>query len=361
MASSDNQCNIKSDQQKPPKVDGLAAYLKAMGAQACNTSMSYDSTSGSLHADANAGPMGIMGSVHADASFSTTKESSTSVGCEQIIAQSNAYNDTVNNVKCQLNKISSSGSSNIITNQVMTISETAEIKCGRDSIFDLSAKIKANVISSLSSKDQTTIANTIQKGLAQVNDAQQEAKNGFGSTSHGQKTLSDNKTNLLSSDMASKISDQVASSISNVMDNQTFEFKGKLNSSRDCKFSQDMVVTVLAQSMVSSSFDAAFNEDLKQDILQSASAKQEAVNEAAPTNAPPMNYAEAYGLSKNFMLIGIVGISIFFFFIVLIVIYKLFMNNSSHNDLQESHNDLKKSHKSHARKIKQLVSKIKKK
>ena len=85
MASSDNKCNIKSDQQTPPTVDGLANYMKAMGIQACNTSMTYDSTSGSLHGEASL-MGGLGGSVSSTAEFSTTKETSNSVGCEQIFS-----------------------------------------------------------------------------------------------------------------------------------------------------------------------------------------------------------------------------------------------------------------------------------
>jgi hypothetical protein len=328
MASTDNQCNVKTDAQTLPNVNAMADYLTAMGVEACSTNATLDQTNGSMHMG---GGLPFM-QVNADASFSTTKSTTSTVGCEQIVAQSQAYNDTVNNVSCQLKKISANSTSNVIANQKLEVGKGAEINClGFD--FSQNQTVTMNTIASLSVEEQSVIANTVKKGLDQVASAAQSSIQGFGATPQGSKALSDNQTNINNNSIDQDIKDNVSNAISSIVSTQEGKFYGKINSpAAPCKFNQTQVFTVISKSIIENSFKKAFSNEAINDIKQAATVKQEAVNAGAPTAAPPINYAASYsGMNMIIAIGGIFAIVIF----GIIVIKMMGQNTKQQNTIDQ--------------------------
>jgi hypothetical protein len=329
MSSTDDNCNTKSDAQTPPKVDGIAQYLRALGAQSCSTHATLDQTNGSMHMGGNLGP---LMSVNADASFSTTKSTTDTVGCEQIAAQSNAYNDTVNNVKCQLTSIASSASATAVSNQSLEFCNTFEAHCSGDFSSKQKANITINSIATLSNEDATVIASTVQKGLSQVASVIQDSKNGFGATPQGSKSITDIKTNLTNNDTQNSIKKNASDAVAAILGSQDQKICGKVYAV-NCTYDQDMVMTMVAQSIVDTAFNSSFNSDIKTQILQEASTKQKSIAEGAPTAAPPINYAASYSGMNMIMAIG----GIFTIIIFGIIVVKIMSQNNKQQNTIDQH------------------------
>lgn len=332
MASTDDDCKTKTDAQAPVSAPDLAEYLKAIGAQACTT----EHASSQTNVDTRVGAGNIFAKIQVDGSVHTNVESGSSIGCEQILAESNIYRDTVNNVKCTLAKISSSAKNQMQTTQELKIGgkdcpSTPTIKC---TTFSAKQSITADTsaLATLSTEDVTKISSIIQDGLKQITNSKLKNDTGWGATPEGQKVLKNIQADLVKNDVQNKISKLSTDALNSSINFQSQTWCANIDINGPCGFDQTMVLTQVAKSMVGASFDNWFTSDIKTEMIQQQTDDLDAKSGAAPT-AAPANFKPFDSDSSIFAMLG----GIMCFIILAVLAYKLLSSKEATQNLSNLH------------------------
>jgi hypothetical protein len=335
MSTVNSNCESQLGPADDPKVVGLVQYMEAMGIETCKTSGSLDQAAGSLHGEAGSVP-GLFTAASATIEFSTTKSTFDTVGCEQIAAQSNIYNNTVNNVKCQLNSITSKASATAISTQDIQFGGP---ECGNDQLVLNCTHLRANqdstltinAISSLNNEDATQIASSVQQGLTQIAEMDQSSKNGFGATPQGQKLLNEIKATLNTNDTQNSIKKNAGDAVASMFGSQNKLICGKITS-YNCDFNQDIVMNIIAKSIVENAFTSSFSSDYVSQARQQASGSQAAENAGAPTVKPT-------DWSKSSMSIIMAIVCVVALIIVAFIIVKMMNNQQIQQETIDQHSE----------------------
>ena len=180
-------------------------------------------------------------------------------GCEQVIAQANQYNNTVLNVKCTINSHISSA-----TNQINAVNEIdisyGTLNCSGDFITNQTIDVKSLSASSLTQKIVDDITTNIVTGLEALSELMQTSKSGFGSTGKGQKILQQNQTNLTSDNSKKQINEQISKTLNSIFANNKLNLSHINAKATNCKFTQDVVIDVVAKTLVEDTFTTYFRE-----------------------------------------------------------------------------------------------------
>lgn len=240
----------------PPLSEDQAAsesanLLKAAGIRSCETSQM------SMTAEAH------IKVPYANAGMSMTANSSSTIGCEQVSVITEKYRKAINNTTCLLKEQTNS------TKNTMTGINSIKFKAGRDLEIDCSTanpngdglninqNMQLDMVSTVQLKQEQVeqIQNACKDVVTSALESAKESKTGLGATPQGQKTIIDKITDIQQNDYKASINKSI-NEVSNKMNgsNEILLETGRdlrISGSR-CKFEQDMVLKMIASSVVDS-------------------------------------------------------------------------------------------------------------
>jgi hypothetical protein len=196
----------------------------------------------------------LFASASVGAKMTNTKTSS--IGCEQVVSITNKYRESKNNVSCMLKstknvtRTSASGVNSII------------FKAGRDAIIScpklkIDQKMKITLISNfnLSQAELSVIEKNSKDVAKEVIKAVQDSKNGLGATPQGGKFLMDSTKDINETNYSANISETLNEITTSVTGKNELLFEAGRDlriSGDDCQISQDMVIDLIAASVIDS-------------------------------------------------------------------------------------------------------------
>jgi hypothetical protein len=186
-------------------------------------------------------------------------------GCSAVNAMLENYNNAVQDVKCIINQTSNSSDTSVTNANSLSVKlNDAQMDC-TSFVVDQSISGKATFINQINDSAQTLIKNTIQDHINQFG---AKLKNIYSNTPaygpRGQGTA--NVGNLNSSSTQNTIGSQIQDAINNIsvklndLDSTTLDFccGAIFDSQGACVINQNIQVDIIANSIVSSAFQAAF-------------------------------------------------------------------------------------------------------
>lgn len=233
-----------------------AHLMTAMGAQACQT----DNKTFSAQA--------TLSSLFVSLGIQITAGSTSTLGCEQLLAISNKYNQSVANINCILNK-----SSNVVSTIVNNVNSFKVSNIGNGSLkmvcpqgIKVTQGINAKIITSINLSDSeiSQINNETKAVITEVAKTMQKNISDIGATASGGKQAIDSLTNIQNINNNSNIRETIKSITSSISNTNaiTFENIGNgelLVAGSDCIVNQDMVVNILSKAIVDNAISNAFS------------------------------------------------------------------------------------------------------
>lgn len=329
-----SDCAYTPEQARTDSIKTLGDILEKAGVTSCKTTAasasSYKSLNGSLKYKLLGG-LGGTASAELSASMGDADSKSSTEGCESLIASSEKYQTTINNVKCNLQSVQSNTTASLIIQQEVEIGLDATLECGE--IFEGTQKAEGTLtlISTLTSSQKDQITNTITDGLKRVAETMSKSETGFGSTEAGKKILTDIQKSLTSNDITSSISKTITDTLATMTANQKITIKGKIRS-RKCIISQDVLLSLVATNMVNDSFDKVFSNY----TTQSAEHNSKNASDSKAIGTPAAGQPQPKKKNTNTIL-GILGgtttsIISFSLSLSLLSSLSLFLSNQNSNE-----------------------------
>ncbi len=235
--------------------DALAKVIEASGIQACRT----DNTQASLQAKAS-----VLGLASAGINMSFNQTST--VGCEQVVASSKKYQQTQQNITCMIkqSKNVSSTTINNVNSIIFEAGNNLEVDCASGGI-NITQGAAVRFIQSINFSSQE-INQIAQQTKSIVKDLISNASNSTteaGATPQGQKTLTDINNKIDAIDFNQSVSQSVNEVNTSVNTQNKILLKAGNNlkiKGSQCKFSQDIVVNIIASTIVDNAIDNALSQ-----------------------------------------------------------------------------------------------------
>jgi hypothetical protein len=281
----------------PP--NGLGDYLTKSGIGICKTS--YGHEEGKIATDVSLGSVGFFAGPRVKAEAGFIKTRGTTEGCEQVIAQANQYNNTILNVKCTLSKHVTSATNRIaVVNKINA--EGAKLEC-KNINFLQTINIKSLAATSFSDQSLNDITDNIINGLDETAQLMQNSESGFGATPQGSKFLKESKTNLFTDNSKKDIKETITTTLNSIFANNELNIKNINFSAENCNFTQDVIIEVVATTLVDTVFSNFFSSYIEAQKKSLDKIEQVSKNAGAPTLGPFLQFGEN-STNNIVMLIG---------------------------------------------------------
>jgi len=323
------EANCPSPSPNPSDVaNNIATTLDAAGIQACST----DQASTQFSAQMQGSFMGIM---QGNASVQASTNKTSTVGCEQVSAISNAYKQTVNNITCTIknNTNSIENSQNSVNAILIDAGKDIYIDCsgctnpttcadskdGGGLSFNQSINMKMMSSIQLSTNDVKSIANNtsaVCQGIAKV---AMDSTNGLGATPQGQKSIQ-TATNTISQQ---NFNEAVTNAVNNIKVSQnadntiTIKAGGSIRIvGKQCTFNQDTVLDIVANAIISDVVQTTMQNVATAINTNDNEASQRAVNKGAEelikvaTPEQTSNPLHGLGGTAQMLMIGAIIIAV---------------------------------------------------
>lgn len=327
-----------TDCPPPPElpVDQLVAkageIAKAMGVQSCNTSQT--SATAKVAVDA------WVAAAEAEFTFNTTS----TVGCEQLIINASEYNQTQQNITCIINKSSQKATVNTKVGNSIEFKAGKEINidCGKENAsgFKINQNIDLDSVSSFqfSSETVSAIANQTKDAIAKTTKTFQDSKNGLGATPQGSKVINDEVTNINNIDYGKLVNDSLKElNIStDAQNNITFTAGGNINvKGNNCVLDQNILVKLVANSIMNDAYSQAFKNISEKINTSDNETTQKSENKGAESLSTFGQFLKSRSIAMVIMIIAVVaGFAL--------VVYFVFRNPENVKNISNAASDVAK-------------------
>ena len=323
------EANCPSPSPNPSDVaNNIASTLDAAGIQACSTDQASTQFSAQMQGS-------IMGMMQGNASVQASTNKTSTVGCEQVSAISNAYKQTVNNITCTIknNTNSIENAQNAVNAILIDAGKDIYIDCsgctnpttcadskdGGGLSFNQSINMKMVSSIQLSTNDVKSIANNtsaVCQGIAKV---AMDSTNGLGATPQGQKSIQ-TATNTISQQ---NFNEAVTNAVNNIKVSQnadntiTIKAGGSIRIvGKQCTFNQDTVLDIVANAIISDVVQTTMQNVATAINTNDNEASQRAVNKGAEelikvaTPDQTSNPLHGLGGTAQMLMIGAIIIAV---------------------------------------------------
>ena len=255
MSSQLTGCPAPPPMLKPDQISKTAAMMTAMGAKTCATSSSSEHTNVSND---------TLGGFLTSTNIDVDKNQSGTYGCEQLIASSSTYNTALSNISCIIKKtaVSVNNTASGINNIIFKVGGDYTVHPGGSVKIKQIAKVSLVNTSQISSQQRNEIANQVKAVTDDVKKTIQESKTATGSTAQGGKSSTEIDSIYQQTDFNKSVNESLTSFAANVSGSNTivFEVGGNMNIWAPLEASQDLVVELLAKSIVDDALDNSFKK-----------------------------------------------------------------------------------------------------
>lgn len=206
----------------------------------------------------------------AAAAISFTANNTSTIGCENIIAISKKYRETVYNVSCKLSKaVSKISNSSIVVNGLEFIADGGKlnINCGSGLKIEQRAKVNNIVDINLTNNDLNSINNTVKSFLNDTKDILQKNVSDLGSSERGNKYFEQLQKSLNSINMDVSSND-VLNDITVSLSQQNYivfraRYGGEINlSASSCDLIQTSLIDTYSKIIVDNMVKKALNNSI---------------------------------------------------------------------------------------------------
>ena len=255
MSSQLTGCPAPPPMLKPDQISKTAAMMTAMGAKTCATSSSSEHTNVS---------MDTVGGFLSSTNIDVDKNQSGTYGCEQLIASSSTYNTALSNISCIIKKtaVSVNNTASGINNIIFKVGGDYTVHPGGSVKIKQIAKVSLVNTSQISSQQRNEIANQVKAVTDDVKKTIQESKTATGSTAQGGKSSTEIDSIYQQTDFNKSVNESLTSFAANVSGSNTivFEVGGNMDIWAPLEASQDLVIELLAKSIVDDALDNSFKK-----------------------------------------------------------------------------------------------------
>jgi hypothetical protein len=254
-----------------------AKLMQSAGIRSCEQSSSVQT------AEVQAKMKILFASASVGAKMTNTNTSS--IGCEQVVSITNKYRESKNNVSCMLKstknvtRTSASGVNSIV------------FKAGRDAIITcpklkIDQKMKITLISNfnLSQAELSVIEKNSKDVAKEVIKAVQDSNTGLGATPQGSKFLMDSVKDINETNYSANISETLNEITTSVTGKNELLFEAGRDlriSGDDCQISQDMVIDLIAASVIDSTISDMLSNISERIEEKDTELQQKAVSKGA--------------------------------------------------------------------------------
>jgi hypothetical protein len=266
-----------------------AEIAKAMKIESCKTST-----------------VNVQGEVDAlFASASLNVNTSSAVGCDQVIAMANSYYQSQQNISCVLRQTATSNQTTVTGINSINITATdGDVYIEAPLTIDQKLKLTLVSLSQLSQEQKNEIAKTVKTTTDDIVKTLQDSKSGFGATPQGSKYISDTLSKIQNTNFDQSVSQTLNDITTSVQGGNTLNITGKnVRISKDTKFNQDLVLEIMATSILNDQITNTFNSMTEMTKKTTTDVGQKADNEGMP------NLFE--GRWVKYLMIGIALIVLF--------------------------------------------------
>lgn len=278
------------------KNDYAAELADKMGIQSCNTTSFFQKDESNWDAsggmEVNLGLGGLLPS--AEAKFETSGErnittnTTSAIGCETLTVMSEKVRQATSNVSCLLNKSSKTDTLNMRAgNAVIFKAEDGGIltvncagAAGGQLKIQQDIQMKVVFISQMSDEEVNEITKQVDSAIKDVVDVMKNQDAGLNAVVQGSKTFSDKISDITSDSYQSSAKENIKKFEVKLTANNDIEFIARggvvvgdrfypstLNiTAGQCNFTQNMVIDLLAQNIVESTFIQTFDDLFKTDV-----------------------------------------------------------------------------------------------
>lgn len=262
----------------PAQQGAKAAELaKAVGATACQRSSATERSETQGHAGID---LGFLGKAGVSVGNVTTSQSQTAIGCEQLIAISDTYNKAVSNISCSLSKNQYTSTKTLTTGNTITFEAGKDLNVNCPVLkIDQGINVKFVSLEQLTESEKTSMANEITDVIKKTDEALQEQKLGVGAMGDGSKIIKDTAVDIQQQDYKLVVNEVIKEMDLKVdsKNNITFRAGGNLNITGDqCILTQNIVLDIVAQNIVSSTLDKIFSGKISNELVQESKTGQTA-------------------------------------------------------------------------------------
>lgn len=305
--------------------NSVTNMAKAVGATTCRNDSKNSQTSNSTAAEISAS---IMGLANANGNFtnnySNVEAEASSIGCEQLAIMASQFDASSKKIACLIGSDSTSISTDLKSINSINFESGGDMTF--DDTFDViqNLKIKYVDIHNLSIETTNAISSEVQNALINSIDTLQESKSGVGSTPQGAKVLSDLKSKVTNETMNTIVNEKITQIKTTVDSANVLQFKsaGRLTFKKGVKINQDLMIDILANTLLSNSIDQVLSSVEKSSVDNATKISQKAENLGVDTLGRQAGDAtekilKAMPLSNATGISGIVGL-----IIVMFIVYK---------------------------------------
>lgn len=301
-------CPEKEPLSVNEKAAKSAEMAQAMGVQAC--SRQERGIDSSVEAEIDA----WVASAKASANFSFTD--SASIGCEQISIIANEMNQATDTVSCILSNSSASSELTVNAQNAIRIEangEGSEIKidCGEQGLnINQSINIKIIKLDELSEDEQNDIATAVDTAVQQSAKGVQDSLQGRLAMPPSQKQILEQCTKIQNSSYKIQAKENIKKISLNVnaKNDITIIANGGAKifiSGKQCNFNQNIMLDIVAQSIVQNTLKTAFSDTFRTAATMDAETKQK--GEVKGVNfKTPTSWAKTIGAIFGFLFLGFV-------------------------------------------------------
>lgn len=248
--------NITKDATVKDKAGAVAEMLQAAKIQSCYSKSDTTST------------MALAITPFGGGGANVVTNSTTSIGCENLVALGIKYKQTLHNITCVINKSIKNVTSNTVTiNSVqISASDGAELNldCGQSELkIKQGIKLDANYNFRLTDEDKSQITSEVKTLTDAAINAIQANKSELGSTEKGNKFLTNIESEMTSINYSQKVSEAIQN-ISMKVDSSnilkiTAKGRGtKVNiSANGCEIDQNILAKITASMILQNAFSTS--------------------------------------------------------------------------------------------------------
>ena len=225
-----------------------AEIAKAMKIESCKTS--------AFNAQSEVSALGGLAG-----SASINISGSSAVGCDQVIAMANSYYQSQQNISCVLRQTATSNQTTVTGINSINITATdGDVYIEAPLTIDQKLKLTLVSLSQLSQEQKNEIAKTVKTTTDDIVKTLQDSKSGFGATPQGSKYISDTLSKIQNTNFDQSVSQTLNDITTSVQGGNTLNITGKnVRISKDTKFNQDLVLEIMATSILNDQLTNTFN------------------------------------------------------------------------------------------------------
>ena len=234
------------------KGEKAAEILKAMGITTCSIDQA------SFSASANASILGL-----AKAGMQISGNSTSTVGCEQVVANVDSYNQAQQNIQCTINKATNKTVVNTRAGNSVefTADKDLNVECP---VLNITQNLNLTSLntSQLNSELKDEIKKQTETLVKKTNNVIQDTKNGLGATGQGQRDISVSNTNIEQQDY-SKIVNETLNELkidTDAQNNIKLKSGGNLTiKGNSCIIDQNLLLKVITENILTNAFTKSFD------------------------------------------------------------------------------------------------------